>query len=312
MKINTYIGNGAYCYANSAAMLLATIGENVPPSLIEVLCGVGLSAFWMNKTNLLFFNFALPNEELTRAFNILGFDCNERIFSKNKQLPLDQLRKDLVESPAIIGPVDMGFLDYNPKHDLLYGSDHYIFIYGFEGNFFCLHDPANYPCVHLDQIQLEKSWKSDKIFYGLENYQYWTFPRRVKKPSISEIYDRAIEDFKSIYKNCEIKSIKNNWLTGGEAILKAAARFESNIITKEEVDHYKYFALSLGAKRALDFATFFLDKNQKLSELKSEQARLFGKSHSLVILKDWKSVANTFREYANVEEKFKSHLLSLT
>jgi len=38
-----YIGNGPYCYANATAMLLASIGENVPPSQIEVLTGQGQS-----------------------------------------------------------------------------------------------------------------------------------------------------------------------------------------------------------------------------------------------------------------------------
>jgi hypothetical protein len=31
----TYIGNGAYCYANSTSMLLETIGEKISPETIE-------------------------------------------------------------------------------------------------------------------------------------------------------------------------------------------------------------------------------------------------------------------------------------
>lgn len=42
--MSVYYGNGAYCYANSASMLLSTIGEEISPSLIEVLTGFSLGA----------------------------------------------------------------------------------------------------------------------------------------------------------------------------------------------------------------------------------------------------------------------------
>ena len=35
----SYVGNGPYCYANSAAMLLDSVGEAVEPRLLEVLSG---------------------------------------------------------------------------------------------------------------------------------------------------------------------------------------------------------------------------------------------------------------------------------
>ena len=41
-----YIGNGHYCYANVTAMLLASVGETVPPGQVEVLSGAGLGAAW--------------------------------------------------------------------------------------------------------------------------------------------------------------------------------------------------------------------------------------------------------------------------
>lgn len=49
-----YHGNGAYCYANSASMLLATIGEDIRPSLIEILTGFSLGASIGIDNNLLF------------------------------------------------------------------------------------------------------------------------------------------------------------------------------------------------------------------------------------------------------------------
>ena len=49
-----YIGNGPYCYANSASMLLESAGESIEPRLIEVLSGVGLGACWIAESQTLF------------------------------------------------------------------------------------------------------------------------------------------------------------------------------------------------------------------------------------------------------------------
>lgn len=303
-----YVGNGAYCYANSASMLLASIGEKVSPSIIEVLCGIGLSAFWMAKNNLIFFNFALPDEELTRAFKILGFDCKERIVSKKKFVPIEKLKKDLKESPVLIGPVDMGYLIYNPNYRFLGGADHFVLAYDFDNENIYLHDPEKFPCVSLSFKQLKLSWKSKRIFYGLENYRYWTAPKRIKKPSQKEIYDQAMKDFKSIYRNRKIKSAKNNWITGKEAILTCAERFRKQKSSKEEIGQLIYFALPLGAKRALDFAAFFDFRDKNLAALKRKQARVFGKCHSLAMLEKWPLLADALQQLADIEENIQTEI----
>src|SRR5207247_9301948 len=44
-KTIPFYGNGPYCYSNATSMLLAGIGEKIPPSEIEVYTAVGLGAF---------------------------------------------------------------------------------------------------------------------------------------------------------------------------------------------------------------------------------------------------------------------------
>jgi len=41
--ISPYLGKIEYCYSNSTAMLLRSIGERIDPSLIEVMTGMGIS-----------------------------------------------------------------------------------------------------------------------------------------------------------------------------------------------------------------------------------------------------------------------------
>lgn len=305
----SYIGNGAYCYANSTSMLLASIGEEVSPAIIEVLTGIGLSAFLMEKSNLLFFSFALPDEELSRALKILGFECKERIIPKTKPVPITKLKEDLQHSPAVLGPLDMGYLVYNPRYQYLGGSDHFVLVYDIDDKAIYLHDPTGFPCVFLSHQKLKLAWRSNKIFYGHDNYRYWTAPRRIKTPSKKEIYTQAIKDFKSIYRACEEKSSLNNWTTGKEAILASASRSQSGRVTRQEIDHLVYFALPLGAKRALDFASFFDFRDADLASLKRKQAELFGKSHAFAVAKDWQSLAKTLQELADIEDSFRIKLL---
>ena len=70
-----------YCYANSTAMLLSSIGEVVSPRLVEALSGVGLGAF-ISPDGLPFFSGlgGLPDEGISRALRILGFASEETAF----------------------------------------------------------------------------------------------------------------------------------------------------------------------------------------------------------------------------------------
>lgn len=71
-----YIGNGHYCYSNSAAMFLLSIGEHVSPQMFEVLTGVGLGAMLENGKTL-FLSMKDPDDGINCAFNILGIDADE-------------------------------------------------------------------------------------------------------------------------------------------------------------------------------------------------------------------------------------------
>ncbi|MGN7354046.1 hypothetical protein ACTHPJ_22135 [Paenibacillus amylolyticus] len=52
--MSNYIGNGAYCYANSASMLLSSVGEKIDPGLLETIGGFSLGAF-RTQEDMLFF-----------------------------------------------------------------------------------------------------------------------------------------------------------------------------------------------------------------------------------------------------------------
>jgi len=309
-KLNLkYIGNGPYCFANSTAMLLASIGEEVPPSLIEVLSGVGLGATFYEELGLLFFSHPnlMPDLGIGKALEILGFSYISKASKNEEDFPPEELKKDLARMPAIVGPLDMGYLIYNPDHKCLRGVDHFVLVYAVQGKNVYLHDPAGFPNVYLDIENFKKSWKAEKILYRRGYYRYITSVRRIKKRNRDEIYKDALYYFKLIYQ----KAKKSKRLNGPEAILSYAKKIGKGKITQGEKEHFIYFALPLAARRALDFGSFFSFENKKLANLKFLQSRLFGKAHVLTLKQKWVPLAKTFQELAKTEEALGAELLNL-
>jgi len=307
-----YIGNAAYCYANATAMLLATIGENISPSRIEVLTGVGLCTFWLEDDKLIFFNnlVTLPDAGISKALEILGFDYTEKSSHEAEPALFEELRVALAQSPAILGPLDMGYLRYIPFHRELVGEDHFVLAYGMDEQEVHLHDPEGYPHVSLPLEQLALAWKAERISYRRGFYRYWTSPKRIHHPTEEELYDEALQCYKSIYHETDEVAVRKNRIIGRDAILACADHVRSGKISPPEVGHMVYFAFKLGAKRALDFATLFDFRDTDLAALKRRQAELFGRCHTLAAAKNWSSLADTLQQLADVEEEFRVTLLA--
>jgi len=244
MNINkfSYVGNGAYCYANSTSMLLGNIGENVFPSKIEVLTGVGLSASLKKKGGFLYFNnqTLLPDLGISRVLEILGFDCQNKVSKTEENFPIDELKKDLTKMPAILGPVDMGYLSYNPRHKYLKGTDHYVFAYEIKGEEVFLHDPAGFPFVSLSFEDLREAWKANGISYKRGYYRYITDVKRVSSPTEKDMYNTALDYFRSLYSEGKEKTSKAVWLVGKDAIFYVAEKVKRNGLTEDEAIDFLY------------------------------------------------------------------------
>lgn len=307
-----YIGNGAYCYANSASMLLKSIGEDVHPSLIEVLSGVGLGITMYGNGSLLLNNTtADPDVAISKAMGICGFSFIE-VFSKaDAECPIDELKKVLERSPAILGPVDMGYLTYSPNHPFQKGSDHYVLAYRMDDKYIYVQDPANFPYVRLPLEMFKKAWEAENIAYSRGKYQYWHSIKRVSNPSMDEIYDESIRFFQHIYENTGEIGEKIGAITGKAAIDAISEKLRNNEISENVVDNFKYFVFQLGAKRANDYAAYFEGRNETLSKLKRQQAEHLGLCHSLTGERDWKELASVLEKFSKLEEAFEGEIREL-
>lgn len=213
----TYVGNGAYCYANCTSMLLDSIGEQISPSLIEVLTGVGLGAVWFEEDNMIFFSNGIPHHGVSKALDLLGFTYKECSGTDETGLE-EQISAELREHPIMIGPLDMGFLGYLPNHHYLQGCDHYVLAFGLEEGWVRLHDPAGYPFATLSVSDLIHASKTNRLQYHFYPsdlaYQYWAEPVRLRHRTSTEIYREAVRYFQEVYLDADRIALERGWITG--------------------------------------------------------------------------------------------------
>lgn len=311
MKFIDYKGNSAYCYSNSLSMLLASIDEQIPPTLIEAIAGVGLGAFSHPDSNICFFsNFeGLPDQAISKCLRILGYRFKESASLDPEDLPLETIKEVVKDGPLLLGPLDMGFLKYDPYAEQSSGSDHYVLMYDIDDEKVYLHDPAGYPFVSLKIIDLKTAWRADSIQYKRGYYRYWCVPKRLKTPSSDEIYEKTLLNFKTTYREGEVSAKKMNVLYDEQAIIKMANNIREGLLTTREEEVLNSFVFPISARRALDLAKFLEIRSPNLSDTKYKQAKLFGECIVDISGDSRPELTKNVEELAKLEEKFKKELL---
>lgn len=302
-----YIGNGHYCYSNSTAMFLSSIGENVSPQLVEILTGVGLGAMIENEKNL-YFSMRDPDDGINYALNILGFTAEEHQQASDLDDPFPLLKQQIKQNPVILGPLDMVELTYHPNHKNLNGSDHYVLGYQMDNENIYVQDPAGFPFVPLSLDQFKKAWMAERIPYRKGINKYWSTAKKVVTLDNNEIYERAIDYFKRTYREFEKVDIG---LIGREAICFYADQLLNASITADTIGHTTFFLFQLSARRANDYAVYFKGRHSHLSVLKTEQAKVFGMCHSMSVNKDWKGISEKLMKLADLEDNFRLEILKV-
>ena len=305
-----YIGNGPYCYANSAAMLLESAGESVEPRLIEVLSGVGLGACWIAESQTLFLSglASEPDVGLSRSFGLLGFEVAEEAESDGDAMPVEALNLRLREGPAILGPLDMGELSYHPNARGANGVDHFVLALHIEDGAVVVHDPAGYPAMPIDVEALGRAWRADLIGYRRGTYRRWHSPTRVESPASREMAESAIESFGRAYRDSRTIN-EPGIVVGPEAIEALVATIRGRELPEHGLRHLKGFALPLGVRRALDYSRYLRDFNPKLAELKSRQAWHLGRAHIAAVRCKWEPLVGHLMHLADLEHKVETALV---
>ena len=296
-----YIGKAEYCFANSAAMLLGSISETVRPEIIEVGCGIGLSAFLEEETGNLFFSpfVVAPDEGLSRSLNILGFNVDNGSFEAGSALA--GLRELLKSGPVVIGPADMGHMTYNPGRAA--GADHFVLVYAADADEFLIHDPYGYPNVRLVASELLEAWRAEAIGYKKKAFQYWHAPKRSNRPDEEQVRAGVWEFFREMYAKIAKLKRESSPLLGAEAISRVADSLAAGSLAEPNEQFLTGFQLPLAAKRANDYAAFFAPSHLEFAECKFELATSFGRAHSRLVAGDKVAASKALQHIADLEER---------
>lgn len=298
-----------YCYANSTAMLLSSIGEDISPKLIESLTGVGLGAMYHEKSGLTFFSGAKgePDVGITKSLEILGFKFVEE--GDFDDPPYRRVEELLPQSPVVAGPVDMSFLNYNPNRPKTEGVDHFVLIHRINDDKIYLNDPAGFLNVFILRDEFTKAWKATRIGYKRGSYRFWAQPKRKSNPSEDDIYEMAMNFFRDLYAGAEQEKREGKKIDE-EAIVMLADGFKERKLKDFQINFLSGFALPLGAKRALDFAGFVQKHNQKLAGLKYDQSKLFGEAQSLLMNNRIEELVVILNDLASIETRIQEEILA--
>lgn len=304
-----YIGNGAYCYANSLAMALAAAGDDREPGFLECLTTVGIGAFDEPASDgaLIFFSNYAPDLGVSLALTTLGY-AFDRSHCRLDEDPdgvasLERLRACLRHGPVIAGPLDMGHLVYIPGHERASGADHYVVVHGATDEEVLLHDPAGYPYMAIHHADFLAAWRAEAIGYGQGVYSLWGNLRRERHPGAAEIF--AETDRRIAAHLREQQAGGAGGAASGPAIIRdLAARARREGIPASRWGHFAYFALPLGAIRCTDFAEFYGPHDPERAALKTDQARAFGAAHVALMRRDWEGLAGALDEVAACDERF--------
>lgn len=311
--MQTYVGNGHYCWANSTAMLLESAEASIEPRLIEVLSGVGLGAFWLDGPSLLFLSgrASPPDIGVSRALELLGFGVQEAAEADGAALSIDALagllETGLAQGPVMLGPLDMGELTYRPNAHAAIGVDHYVLALSIEGAKVLVHDPAGYPCVPIALNALERAWRADRISYRRGSYRRWQAPVRVASPSPAQILETAILSFIDAYKAARVGTSPGVTM-GPEAIEKVASTIRQRELPETSLRHLERFVLALGVRRALDYDWYLRRSHPDLARVKHQQALSLGRAHAASVSRDWDRLADALGRVAEFEHQFEVSL----
>ncbi len=304
-----YIGNGPYCYANSASMLLESAGEHIEPRLIEVLSGVGLGASWIPESQTLFLSgWTVPDIGVSQSLKLLGFEVAEEAESDGAPMPVEALDLQLIEGPVMLGPLDLGELSYHPNARGANGIDHFVVALQKEDGAIVVHDPAGYPAMPIEVEALGRAWRADLIEYRRGAYRRWHSPARVEDPSPGQIAEAAVQSFGQVYRDS--RTIDDpTAVVGPQAVEALVATIRGGELLNSGLEHLRRFAVPLGVRRALDYSWYLREFNPELADLKEKQAWHLARAHTAAVRCEWGPLADHLSHLAHLEHKVESTLV---
>lgn len=300
--MNLFIGDVPLCYTNSVAMVLESYGYYFRPEYLEAIMVMGNGASFVDKNPehpLVFFDNGLPDLSISNCLSILGFNYEEFYLTYLNENSIESIRKKLecflTKGSVIVGPLDMGYLYYNPNSINQSGVDHFVSVTNLEKDYVYLHDPAGYPCIKMRVEEFIKAWRAEAIHYKRGSFSMWGNLNRTKVPTPKEIFQDVSIIMKKRYAQGDTKVIESY-----------AESIETNGLNPKQQNVHQYFSFRLASARNIYMSEFLKDFDLTRAKIKKQLAVLFGQAHLDSMEEDYTSLANTLKEIAKLDERFRT------
>ncbi|KAF4173828.1 hypothetical protein CNMCM8927_006593 [Aspergillus lentulus] len=313
----SYTGSGPYCYAHSLYMVLLASGydpQSLPSSgFIECLTTMpfGKHFICLDTGPVSFFNnpYTNPDDGINVALKTMGWTCNNH-HGGDAASALCALREAVIHGPVLAGPLNMGYLSYNPNHTALNGADHFVVVLGVddEKGMVLLHDPAGYPAVLLPLEEFIKAWRGEGIEYINQPFVFRSHFRHVEDVSRPVMIERTIGILQD--------QIKSNVMFPGSSGGVSALRLTLDAVKNglpSVVDDLAVFTFPLAARRYLDARDFLSEAGlMDAAEIMEQQALLAGQAQYPAAHGNWKEVILVLERLMDLEDQLTKSFKAMT
>lgn len=301
-----YVGNGAYCYANSLYMALRESGagpDALPePGFIECLTTMPFGTLYLRvgRDLLVFFSSPLttPDQGVTTALEVLGWQCRDERGGTPEEA-LTRLGAAAARGPVLAGPLDMGALGYMPYHQQVSGSDHFVIVLGLEADRVRVHDPDGFPHAVLPATDFMRAWKAERVRYCQTPYTMRSAFRPARHPTREQMIARTLGVIGS---HLAADPGGPDQYGGPRAVRLLAADLRGSI-AKRLAGHLTSFALPLAARRSHDAAAFLREAARvEAAGLLERRARCFGEAQYWAVQERWDQAADLMEAVADLDD----------
>ncbi|GHO59805.1 hypothetical protein [Ktedonobacter robiniae] len=229
----------------------------------------------------------------------MGWTCQVE-YGGTEEVALGRLRAAAQHAPVLIGPLNMGYLTYNPTAPSLDGVDHFIVVLSVEEDRVVVHDPKGFPCTILPFEDLLKAWRAERNAYRTEPYTQRSAFRPVQPTSRQQMIERIVPDIGA-------KLRQERWesgMYGGVTALRMLAHTLRSQAPTHLANHLLYYALPLAVRHKVDAQAFLREGHlSEAADLLEQQARLLGQAQYAGVQHIWSSVATLIEQVATIEER---------
>jgi hypothetical protein len=304
--VAAYTGNGAYCFSNALHMSLLAAGAD-PLALPETWFVECLTAmpfgrvfdadgprFWINASG-----WSPERRGLPLAVEALGWRC-ETWHGGSAEEASARLREALARGPAMLGPLDFGYLSHHRGAAAMAGFDHYVTGLALTDEGLLLHDPAGAPYAVLPVPDLLDAWRADRIGWKLGPYTLRSHFERERSPTREEMIARALP---AVRANVHREPARPGSASGHRALRALAGAVRGG--PPEALErHLVVFLLPTAARRSVDAARFLAEAGlPAAAAAMGEEAELWGRSCSAASRRDWARAGDLLQQLADAEQE---------